>query len=98
MKVKPFFFALATASMIFAGCSSDTTTPSEEVEKTTSEVGDDVSQAASEITDDLKSSDLDEETKAKLDEYRGKAEDIYNNAKAMVQETLDDPAFEETKN
>ena len=99
MKVKPFFFALATASMIFAGCSSDTsTTPSQEVEKTTSEVGDDVSKAASEITDDLKASDLDEETKAKLDEYRGKAEDIYNNAKAMVEETLDDPAFEDTKN
>ncbi len=98
MKIKPFFFALATASMIFAGCSSDTTTPSEEVEKTTSEVGEDVSKAASEITDDLKASNLDEDTKAKLDEYRGKAEDIYNNARDMVQETLDDPAFEETKN
>lgn len=100
MKVKPFFFALATASMIFAGCSSDTTstTPSEEVEKTTSEVSDEVSKAASEVTEDLKASNLDEETKAKLDEYRGKAEDIYSNAKAMVQETLDDPAFEETKN
>ncbi len=101
MKVKPFFFALATASMIFAGCSSDasSTTPSEEVEKTTSEVGTDISQAASEVTDDLKDgvSNLDADTKAKLDEYRGKAEVIYNNARDMVSETLDDPAFAETK-
>lgn len=95
MKLKPFFFALATASMLFAGCSS---TPSEEVEKTTSEVGTDVSEAASEVTDDLTVSKLDADTKAKLDEYRGKAEEIYSNARDMVQETLDDPAFEETKN
>lgn len=106
MKAKQFFFAAAAASMIFAGCSSTSTTPSEEVKSTTSEVEEDVSKAASDVasdvTDDLDKaggtvSSLDADTKAKLDDFRDKAETIYNNGRDMVETTLDDPAFEETK-
>lgn len=101
MKAKSFFFSLAAASMIFAGCSS-TSTPSEEVKSTTSEVQEDVSKAASDVANDLNDaegsvSSLDADTKAKLDDFRDKAQTIYNNGRDMVETTLDDPAFTETK-